>query len=435
MRSVRGSLARSVAIAALTVVAWPWAIGGILADRVGPTALVYLAGAAIALVWSLAVVWLARGVRWPAIHGRTAFAWFGAVEVVLSAAVLLETRRALPQATFAEIFGNQMPAPYVMFHARPNTVIETARSDFSRTGAPGRLTTNSNGFRGAEWPRGPDPSQLRLAVLGGSSVFLGTTDDLTIAGIVARALEARSGRQVVPINAGIGGANSTQELVLLETQLVDLRPDIIVVLDGFNDVYGPLWYDRRVGYPYNYLVMDRAWESYTSTDNALVRLVRSSRLVARVRELFQTGPDRSVDGLVLGTPQDDASIDTMAAQAAELHARNWEKIARICRSIEATCLLALQPTKLHPRHQPPGAPDTPGVRAYRDFLERREREIRAGAPNLMGVTSVSFADLFVGSSVEAYLDGVHLYDDANATLGDAIAGALCRIERPGPLCR
>lgn len=435
MTVVRSPIARAAAILAATYVAWAWVIGGVLAEQTGPTAVVYLAGAVTASAWSVAVVLLLRGTRWPRVTAARGIPALLTVAVILSSVVLLETRRALPQATFAAIFGNQMPAPYVMFHARPNTVVETPHDEFSRTGEPGRLTTNSRGFRGGEWPSGPDPSQLRVVFLGGSSVFLGSTDDRTVASLTAQALEARLGRPVLAINAGIGGANSTQELVLLQTEIVDLRPDIVVVLDGFNDLYGPLWYDPRVGYPYNQMVVERAWESYTTTDNVLVRLFRSSRLVARVRELFQGGPERSVDGLVLGTPTDDASIDAMAAQAADLHARNWEKMAAICRSVDAQCLLALQPTKLHPKHQPAGVTERPAVRAYRVFLERREREIQKGEPRAAGVTSVSLADLFAGGGVEAFLDGVHLYDDANAILAGSLAGALCGMDRLRSQCR
>lgn len=417
----------------VTYAAWFWMIGGVLAEWSASRALVYLAGSVTALLWSVAVALIVRGPQGDRptpgqerVRARR-FVILASIAVILSGAVLLETRRSIPQTTFAAIFGGILtPAPYVMFHTKPNLHIETLHDDFSRTGEPGRINVNSQGFRGPEWPTEADPRQLRIAVFGGSSVFHGLTDERTIPALVAGALEARLGRPVVPINAGIAAANSTQELVLLQTQIVDLRPDIIVVLDGFNDLYGPLMYDTRVGYPFNFQVMERAWESHTSTENLFVRLLKSSRLVGRITEILRGAPDRSVDGLVLGIPRDDASIDATASQAAQLHARNWKKIAQICRSIGADCLLALQPTKYHPRHRAPGSSEDAESRAYRLFFEQREPAIQRGEPRVAGVAVTSFADFFVGYDVDAFLDTVHIYDDANVRLADSIVETLCR---------
>ncbi len=96
------------------------------------------------------------------------------------------------------------------------------------------FSTNSRGYRGAE-PATP-PTRPRIIMLGGSAAF-GTgaqNDRETIGAYLETFLHAEV------INAGIIGHASTQELVSLITELIDLRPNLVITFDGFNDFFGPL---------------------------------------------------------------------------------------------------------------------------------------------------------------------------------------------------
>jgi hypothetical protein len=39
-------------------------------------------------------------------------------------------------------------------------------------------------------------------------------------------------------NAGVPGFDANQELALLGTEILDYRPDLVVICDGWNDFYG-----------------------------------------------------------------------------------------------------------------------------------------------------------------------------------------------------
>ena len=92
------------------------------------------------------------------------------------------------------------------------------------------FTINSRGYRGAEVDS--SPSTTRIVLVGGSAAF-GTgasSDDETLAAALERRFD---GVQV--INAAVNGHVSTDELTLLERELLDLDPSLILALDGFND--------------------------------------------------------------------------------------------------------------------------------------------------------------------------------------------------------
>ena len=92
------------------------------------------------------------------------------------------------------------------------------------------FTTDSRGYRGA----GVDgsASTTRIVLVGGSAAF--GTGALSDAETLAAALERRF-EGVQAINAAVNGHVSTDELTLLEKELLDLDPSLILALDGFND--------------------------------------------------------------------------------------------------------------------------------------------------------------------------------------------------------
>ena len=92
------------------------------------------------------------------------------------------------------------------------------------------FTINSQGYRGEELDR--NRQTTRIVLVGGSAAF-GTgarSDQDTLAAALERRFE-----DVRVINAAVNGHVSTDELTLLEKELLDLDPSLVLALDGFND--------------------------------------------------------------------------------------------------------------------------------------------------------------------------------------------------------
>lgn len=102
------------------------------------------------------------------------------------------------------------------------------------------FSINALGLRGDEVSE-KRPGAMRIVVIGGSAAFgTGLDDDSqTFSSQLERKLDG-----VESVNAAVIGHRSGQELAYLVSELVDLEPDWVIALDGFNDftsVGGARW--------------------------------------------------------------------------------------------------------------------------------------------------------------------------------------------------
>jgi hypothetical protein len=105
---------------------------------------------------------------------------------------------------------------------------------YTRVQIPG-LSVNSRGFRGPE-PTAREPGEIRVAMLGGSSVYGWLVpDDLTVPALLERELSHRLGLPVTVFNLGVEGHRFQQEVELAEDLLPVLDVDVVVALHGVND--------------------------------------------------------------------------------------------------------------------------------------------------------------------------------------------------------
>ncbi|MCP4674790.1 MAG: hypothetical protein GY854_04600 [Deltaproteobacteria bacterium] len=107
---------------------------------------------------------------------------------------------------------------------------------------------NNLGFRSPTLKR-KAPGTFRVAMVGGSSVWLGSRNENTIVAKLARQIRGM-GRRVEFINAGIVAGVAGQELSVLVHDLIDLDVDLLISFDGFNDIYWPITSPKyRIGFP------------------------------------------------------------------------------------------------------------------------------------------------------------------------------------------
>ena len=97
------------------------------------------------------------------------------------------------------------------------------------------ININSYGFRSDEFAREKLDNDYRIFVVGGSSTFGygASSNEKTIPGQLDKIFKNKN---VEIINAGIGGATSSEEKYLIENDILQLDPDMIIIFDGGNDV-------------------------------------------------------------------------------------------------------------------------------------------------------------------------------------------------------
>jgi lysophospholipase L1-like esterase len=108
------------------------------------------------------------------------------------------------------------------------------------------LHHNTLGYRGREVSRDKPPDVIRILCLGGSSTYgvTASSDTTTWPARLQRYLgEALSSRSFEVVNGGVPGYTSFESMIDLAIRGVELRPDIVIIYHGFNDLRAATWPD------------------------------------------------------------------------------------------------------------------------------------------------------------------------------------------------
>ena len=113
-------------------------------------------------------------------------------------------------------------------------------------GCESKSIINNLGFRGLEISEEKPPNTFRIFSIGGSSTFgVEVHDDETWPAYLQKKFDKIDlDIDVEIINAGINAANSATERKLIEGQIIDLDPDLIIMYDGWNDAGYPISWNR-----------------------------------------------------------------------------------------------------------------------------------------------------------------------------------------------
>lgn len=119
--------------------------------------------------------------------------------------------------------------PFTVTGLKPNYSFKLKNMDIS---------INSSGFRDEEFSIPKKKDTFRIFILGGSTVEGIYNERWTLDYYLQKELDSMFPNLEV-INAGVGGYYSQNELALLQTRILDLEPDFILIYNGFNDLqYG-----------------------------------------------------------------------------------------------------------------------------------------------------------------------------------------------------
>jgi hypothetical protein len=186
--------------------------------------------------WLVALLALAMVVlAWPHATRRV---WRLAVHSMsVAALVLVALEMGLGAAHPREREPSRYPYPYRMHGFAPNQ--RAAHNAY-------QASTNDAGLRepGPIALAKPDGT-LRVVVLGGSAMFgIGAEDGGSapdhLERLLADAPRPPGISRIEVVNAGQGWYNSTQELVYFLTELWRYEPDLVLVVDGYNDLHHSL---------------------------------------------------------------------------------------------------------------------------------------------------------------------------------------------------
>ena len=137
------------------------------------------------------------------------------------------------------------PVPYSMFGGVPNAALGAGYDIAERL--------NSQGYRGREATEPKPAGELRVVVLGGSTVFEG---EPALPELLERELQKRGIAKVACFNFGVVSSVSGMEVSRLLFEVTDLQPDLVIFYGGGNDLLLPAVYDPRPGYPFNFVVYE-----------------------------------------------------------------------------------------------------------------------------------------------------------------------------------
>ena len=140
----------------------------------------------------------------------------------------------------------RFPAPYVQFAGKPLAAP-------SETG----WRYDALGYRNDGPVEGRSAAEtLRVFVVGDSTLVEGQTFADTIPGRLESGLKQVHGPGARVYDFGAVSACLNQMVALITTRLMDLQPDVILIVGGATDIFQPWSFDPRAGYPYNHFATE-----------------------------------------------------------------------------------------------------------------------------------------------------------------------------------
>jgi lysophospholipase L1-like esterase len=332
--------------------------------------------------------------------------------------------------------------PYVMFHPRENVSYVTPTTyDMSHHQRGVAHYTNEDGFRvpapGYRIARTHPPGQLRIAVLGGSAVQMGSTWEDTLPGSLRAVLrKAEPGRDIEVINGGIVSAISRQSVAELVFTVSPYQPDVVIVYDGYNDLFLPITYESRPNYPYNFQTMEDAWNAWRDErQDSLWRLMLSRSYVFNL--LSRAAPAntaaQAAEGFYMGAnalrPQQAIDNPALVKEHVARYLDNWRTVIALAAAYHYRPVCVLQPTagldrawaSAYIAHGFAMRKDDADrwVAAFALFYQEADRQVRALQAQYPGVHIVSMAGQHLPAR-SSFWDLVHVYDEVNTDIATRI---------------
>jgi hypothetical protein len=332
--------------------------------------------------------------------------------------------------------------PYVMFRPKENdSFVTTTTYDMSHHRRGVAHYTNRDGFRvpapGYQIARPRPARQLRIAVVGGSAVQMGSRWEDTLPGSLRAVLrEALPGRDVEVINGGIVSCISRQSVAELVFTVAPYQPDIVVLYDGYNDLFLPITYESRPNFPYNFQTMEDAWNAWRDDrQDPLWRVILSRSYVFNLfrRAGSANTAAQAAEGFYMGAnalrPQQVIDNPVLVREHVAAYLSNWRTLIALAVAYHYRPVCVLQPTAgldrawatayiahgFAMRHEDADR----WVTAFMLFYREADRQVRALQAEYPDVHIVSLAGQYLPAR-DYFWDLVHVYDEVNTDIAKQI---------------
>ena len=295
-------------------------------------------------------------------------------------------------------------------------------------------TINAQGFRGKDWVM-EGQSSCRVIVLGGSAAFGqgASRDDKVFTSVLERLLNASSNSMeggVQVLNAAVTGYDSTQELILLVTRLLDYQPDVVVIVDGWNDLYFGGSPPQGVKHPVSTIFdeFDSVLSRNTQRWANILRLSAFFRMLERrFSKVWQEG----------GHPRRFGRYSDNLRVYRPRYRKNLERMARLAKAYAVEVIIAPQPELFQRKGEIPEEEhelrlkfNTEHHAGYADFARAQYPAFIEAAKEVAQAEGTAFVDTtttFDQFDGVAFADFVHLNDQGHEILARHLLPIVARV--------
>jgi lysophospholipase L1-like esterase len=316
----------------------------------------------------------------------------------------------------------RFPAPYVAFAGRPSSQIFHHGWHYDALGYRNDV---------AAGPRSKDET-LRVFIVGDSTMVDGLTNDDTVPGRVQTLLRRSFGDGAHVYNFGAISSCLTQAIMLTTMKLIDLEPDVILVLGGGTDTFQPWTFDPRPGNPYNMFAVEAVYDDLFSRDpqpgapSGLSRESIQDLMFARLRNLR------------LITRWKDPAWEWEVVRKFELAV---DRLGRLSKGIGVPVHFLLQPMVVR-KASPAESERSFASPEFLDYLDRQYGRLKVvigdynekfGPRDFFSVHDLS--DAFYRIDEQIFTDIVHYNDAGRQMMAEDIVSLITRDGRPMPEAR
>ena len=332
---------------------------------------------------------------------------------------LLEHRRSPMERRFP-VGVSRKPKPYVMFGGTENGTL------------PSGVNLNSLGYRGKAPSESKEPGEYRVFMLGGSTVVNGNP---TIPELLEQEFRQNGFHSVNVYNFGVVASVSSMELSRILSEISDFQPDLIVMYNGYNDIFIPYYFDPRPGYPFNFV----AYESNPLLESDIRSYPTISLFLYGSNILRYAFPEYFVKGFVDLEQVRDAVGYKSAGwknEIAGVYARNLSKANALSNTFDAEFVAFFQPVlySIDPLTDKQISNLNPKRRRYepakKEYYETMKKMILAEVETAQQVSAIRFVDLsdiYDGESGWYFIDECHTRQESKPIVAKEMYGYLANI--------